>query len=97
MDLLALEMRGDVLSLLATAVDRVLPHLIRAEKLENLGLVGHKLAVTWMAERNGWEFQKTEHVAEDDEANGVVGDLGASKIGEEGSLRIAESRGEAPE
>lgn len=85
MDLLALEMRGDVLALLATAVDRVLPHLIRTEKLENLGLVGHKLAITWVSQRNGWEFQKTEHVAEDDEANRVVGDLQASKTAMKGT------------
>lgn len=93
LDLLALEMRGDVLALLATAVDRVLPHLIRTEKLENLGLVGHKLAITWISQRNGWEFQKTEHVAEDDEANRVVGDLQASKTAMKGHF-VLQNHGE---
>ena len=97
LDLLALEVRGDVLALVAAAVDGVLAYLVGAEKLENLGLVGDELAVKGREkERNGRELEETEHVGENHEADGVVGDLKKKQSEGDGPLRIAKPRGAAP-
>ena len=88
-------MGGDVSTHLGAAVDGVLPDFVRAEKLENARLEVEKLAVSRPIGANGGEFQQTEHVADDREAQRVVGNLRQRAPPHE--LRSEARRGAAPE